>query len=157
MKTKDIPFTELRVGRTYRNNGGGYDDTRTVTRQNVHNGRYRFFANGNWYAANGESEDGPSFNLIAEIVPDDEPEPHASRATDLINHPPHYTRGKMECIQIIEAMLTPEEFRGYLKGSAIKYTYRDGSKGGENTRQSDSAKAEWYASCRADFDRRRNV
>jgi hypothetical protein len=155
MKTKDIPFTELRVGGKYCNRNG---NSRKIVDQDKTLGKFQFCdSDGNYYAIDGQSMNEARYDLIAEIVPDDEPEPHASRATDLINHPPHYTRGKMECIQIIEAMLTPEEFRGYLKGSAIKYTYRDGSKGGENTRQSDSAKAEWYASCRADFDRRRNV
>ena len=35
---------------------------------------------------------------------------------DLINQPLHYCQGGIECIDAIEAALTPEEFRGYCKG-----------------------------------------
>lgn len=47
---------------------------------------------------------------------------------DLINHPSHYTHGGIECIEAIEAALTPEEFRGYLKGQIFKYNWRLGHK-----------------------------
>lgn len=59
---------------------------------------------------------------------------------DLVNHPPHYKTGDIECIDAIEAALTPEEFRGYCKGNALKYTWREKHKGGDQ----DLAKAEWY-------------
>ena len=49
---------------------------------------------------------------------------------DLVNHPPHYTDGSIECIDAIEAQLTPEEYRGYLKGNCAKYTWRERHKGG---------------------------
>jgi hypothetical protein len=49
---------------------------------------------------------------------------------DLVNHPPHYTDGSIECIDAIEAQLTPEEWRGYLKGSIAKYNWRERHKGG---------------------------
>ena len=38
---------------------------------------------------------------------------------DQVNHPPHYQRDGIECIQAIEAALTPEEFRGYCKGNVM--------------------------------------
>jgi len=47
----------------------------------------------------------------------------------------------MECIDWIEAALTPEEFRGYLKGNMLKYQWRYASKG--NPVQ-DLRKADWY-------------
>jgi hypothetical protein len=50
--------------------------------------------------------------------------------TDLVNHPPHYTDGAIECIAAIEAQLTPEEYRGYLKGNIAKYVWRERHKGG---------------------------
>ena len=59
---------------------------------------------------------------------------------DLVNHPPHYTAGGIECIEAIEAALTPEEFRGYLKGNAIKYVWRERMKGGKESAE----KAVWY-------------
>ena len=49
---------------------------------------------------------------------------------DLVNHPSHYTDGSIECIDAIEAQLTPEEWRGYLKGSIAKYNWRERHKGG---------------------------
>jgi len=49
---------------------------------------------------------------------------------DLVNHPPHYTDGGIECIEAIEAQLTTEEYRGYLKGNCAKYIWRERHKGG---------------------------
>lgn len=60
--------------------------------------------------------------------------------TDVVNHPEHYTTGRIECIDAIESALTPEEFRGYLKGNIIKYTWRERQKGGVESMQ----KAMWY-------------
>ena len=39
-------------------------------------------------------------------------------------NPEHYRQGGIECIDAIEAALTPEEFRGYCKGNAMKYIWR---------------------------------
>jgi hypothetical protein len=60
--------------------------------------------------------------------------------TDLINQPPHYRQGEIECIDAIEAALTPEEFRGYCKGNTLKYIWRERHKG----QGSSLAKATWY-------------
>ena len=59
---------------------------------------------------------------------------------DLVNHPPHYTAGAIECIDAIESALTPEELKGYLKGNALKYLWRMNHKGGRES----LAKARWY-------------
>jgi hypothetical protein len=59
---------------------------------------------------------------------------------DSVNHPPHYTQGGIECIDAIRAALTPEEFRGYIKGNVIKYIWRELHKGGDESLQ----KAAWY-------------
>lgn len=59
---------------------------------------------------------------------------------DNVNHPKHYTAGGIECIEAIEAALTPEEFRGYIKGNAIKYAWRERHKGGDESLR----KAMWY-------------
>lgn len=61
---------------------------------------------------------------------------------DMVNHPPHYIKGDMECIDWIEAALTPEEFRGYLKGSILKYFWRHEDKGSPVL---DLGKLGWYA------------
>jgi hypothetical protein len=42
---------------------------------------------------------------------------------DPVNHPAHYTQGKVECIDAIESMLTPEEYRGFLKGALVNRRY----------------------------------
>jgi len=59
---------------------------------------------------------------------------------DNVNHPTHYTDGGIECIEAIEAQLTPEEFRGYLKGNIAKYVWREKHKGGTESLK----KAQWY-------------
>ena len=61
--------------------------------------------------------------------------------TDLVNHPPHYTQGGVECIQALKSALGPEGFRAYCRGSAIKYLWRGPHKG---TEQQDYEKARWY-------------
>lgn len=47
---------------------------------------------------------------------------------DDVNHPSHYTDGKIECIDYIQDKLTPEEFQGFCKGNALKYISRAGKK-----------------------------
>jgi len=59
---------------------------------------------------------------------------------DVVNHPSHYTDGGIECIEAIEAQLTAEEFRGYLKGNIAKYVWREKHKGGTESLK----KARWY-------------
>jgi len=61
---------------------------------------------------------------------------------DMVNHPPHYKVGGIEVIDFIKAKLTPEEFRGYLKGNVLKYTSRVGYK--DDAKQ-DIGKMVWYA------------
>lgn len=59
---------------------------------------------------------------------------------DVVNHPPHYTQGGIECIDAIKAALTEDEFRGYCKGNALKYVWRERHKGGVESLE----KAMWY-------------
>lgn len=61
--------------------------------------------------------------------------------TDTIFNPKHYMQGSHECIDEIKAMLSPEEFKGFLKGNVIKYRYRANLKNGKE----DLAKADNYA------------
>ena len=60
---------------------------------------------------------------------------------DLVNHPSHYTDGGIECIEAIEAQLTVEEYRGYLRGNCAKYLWRCNLKG---KRKQDLEKCQWY-------------
>ena len=59
---------------------------------------------------------------------------------DNVQRPMHYAAGSIECIDAIEAQLSAEEFRGYLKGNVIKYLWREKHKGGIESLQ----KAKWY-------------
>lgn len=58
-----------------------------------------------------------------------------------VEHPPHYTAGKVECIDAIEAAVTgmtgPEAF---LVGQVLKYVWRFKRKNGVE----DLEKAQWY-------------
>lgn len=47
----------------------------------------------------------------------------------------------ISCINAIKAALTPEEYRGFLKGCIIKYVWREKDKGHAN----DALKAQDYA------------
>jgi len=70
---------------------------------------------------------------------------------DPVISPPHYTAGGIETIDFIRAKLTPDEFRGYLKGSIIKYLSRANLKGNE---EQDYRKASFYGRMLAGDDPR---
>ena len=72
--------------------------------------------------------------MIVEVSP-------ALPEVDLINSPPHYTQASIECIDAIAAALSEDEFRGFVKGNALKYIWRSELKGEsvENIK-----KAIWY-------------
>lgn len=52
-----------------------------------------------------------------------------------VHSPIHYTQGTIECIDAIQSALTPEEFRGFCKGNALKYLWRERHKGGQEDLQ----------------------
>ena len=55
-------------------------------------------------------------------------------------NPSHYTSSKIECIDAIESALSPEEFKGFLRGNIIKYNWRCMQKNGAE----DLKKSMWY-------------
>ena len=59
---------------------------------------------------------------------------------DMVNSPPHYNSGNIECIDAIKESMTPEAFKGYLKGNIQKYICRYEAKKGVE----DLKKAQWY-------------
>lgn len=62
---------------------------------------------------------------------------------DVVYRPRHYlVFPDTEALDIIKAALTDEEFRGYLKGNALKYRLRAGKK---DKLEQDIAKAQQYA------------
>lgn len=62
---------------------------------------------------------------------------------DMVNHPPHYTAGGIECIDAIKASMSPDQFEAFLKGQVIKYLWRAGLKG-RKKKSEDYLKAQWY-------------
>ena len=71
--------------------------------------------------------------LDAYIIDDEE--------EDVVNNPSHYNTGNIECIEAIEESMTPEAYRGYLKGNCMKYLWRYDYKGKP---VEDLEKAQWY-------------
>lgn len=69
---------------------------------------------------------------LGEIIPGEVP------LTDLVDHPPHYTKGKIEVIDAIEGMGLADD---YHLAAAVKYIARCRHKG--NVEQ-DIRKAIWY-------------
>ena len=60
---------------------------------------------------------------------------------DTVNNPVHYNTGNIECIDAMEAMLSKEEFIGYLRGNSFKYRWRMRHKG---RAVQDLQKSQWY-------------
>lgn len=65
----------------------------------------------------------------------------ATAGPDLVNNPPHYTGGEIECIDAIKAALGPEGFIAFLRGQVIKYSWRMNLKGSPKV---DAEKCQWY-------------
>lgn len=63
------------------------------------------------------------------------------KGVDVVNSPEHYRQGGIEAIDAIQASMTREEFKGYLKGNAQKYLWRYRHKGKP---VEDLRKAKWY-------------
>jgi hypothetical protein len=60
---------------------------------------------------------------------------------NMVDNPPHYNNGSIECIEAIEAMLSKDEYIGYLRGNALKYMWRFRYK---SKPFEDLRKARWY-------------
>lgn len=60
---------------------------------------------------------------------------------DYVNAPPHYRKGAIECIDAIKSALTQDEYKGYLKGAALKYIWRESYK---DSNIQDLEKSIWY-------------
>ena len=78
--------------------------------------------------------------------------------TDMVNSPPHYNTGNAECIVAIEESMTPDAFKGYLKGNVLKYMWRYEYKNGTQ----DLEKAQWYLNklvetCKKDKTSQKNL
>jgi len=59
---------------------------------------------------------------------------------DMINSPNHYADSEIECIDAMRAMMTHEQFTGYLRGNVFKYLWRYQKKNGAE----DLKKSNWH-------------
>lgn len=64
----------------------------------------------------------------------------ADDQTDMVNSPPHYSQGSIECIDAMKAALGAEGFKAYCRGNILKYVWRTEAKNGVQ----DLEKARWY-------------
>ena len=76
------------------------------------------------------------------------------KVEDSVNSPAHYNNGDIECIDAIEAMLTADEFIGYLRGNSLKYRWRFRYK---NEPVQDMLKANWYEEKLLQFYKKINI
>jgi hypothetical protein len=60
---------------------------------------------------------------------------------DPVDKPDHYNKGSIEAIEAIKASMPEHEFKGYLKGNALKYLWRYDYKGKP---VEDLRKCRWY-------------
>ena len=90
-----------------------------------------------------ESDDAANDHPVyGENIPDNRlGKSYSNLINTMVDHPPHYNNGNIECIEAIEAMLTPEEYIGYLRGNSLKYLWRFRYK---NKPIEDLRKARWY-------------
>jgi hypothetical protein len=78
------------------------------------------------------------------------PRRRESPVSDPVN-PSHYKKGDIEAIDAIKSALTEDEWRGFLKGTAIAYLWRLGHK---DAVEQDASKTLWYVSWLAGKDPR---
>lgn len=65
----------------------------------------------------------------------------SAASSDPVNHPAHYTKGGVECIDAIESALGVNGFVDYCRGNAIKYAWRVWGKANP---AEDLYKGAWY-------------
>ena len=85
--------------------------------------------------------DGPNDHPVyGENIPDNSlGKSYANLINTMVDHPPHYNKTGVECIDAIKAM-TDEGFEHYLQGNIMKYLWRYRYKNGAE----DLKKAQWY-------------
>lgn len=73
--------------------------------------------------------------------------PNEPLKVDMVNAPPHYRTGEVECIDAIRSALGLEAFVAYCRGNAIKYAWRSSRKWSS---AEDLRKGAWYLTKAAD-------
>jgi len=95
-----------------------------------------------WSRLNSKSKYQLQWDEESEEYKDDAPNEHpVFGEQNMVDNPPHYNNGSIECIEAIEAMLNKDEYIGYLRGNALKYRWRFRYK---KKPFEDLRKARWY-------------
>ena len=95
-----------------------------------------------WSALNSKYKYQLQWDEESEEYKDNAPNEHpVFGEQNMVDNPPHYNNGSIECIEAIEAMLNKEEYIGYLRGNALKYRWRFRYK---KKPFEDLRKARWY-------------
>lgn len=84
-----------------------------------------------------------SIGDVEEIIPDSKKESHCVN-TGLPKDSTHYQHTLLQPLEIMQRIMAPEEFRGFLKGNILKYSIRGGNKQGEPA-EKDLGKVETYS------------
>ena len=85
-----------------------------------------------------------SIGDVEEIVPDaPQSESHCGNS-GLPKDSTHYQHTLLQPLEIMQRIMAPEEFKGFLKGNILKYSIRGGNKQGEPA-EKDLGKVETYS------------
>ena len=85
-----------------------------------------------------------SIGDVEEIIPyDPQSESHCGNS-GLPKDSTHYQHTLLQPLEIMQRIMTPEEFKGFLKGNILKYSIRGGNKQGEPA-EKDLGKVETYS------------
>ena len=77
---------------------------------------------------------------VEEIIPDESDYVN----TGLPKDSTHYQHTLLQPLEIMQRIMAPEEFKGFLKGNILKYSIRGGNKQGESA-EKDLGKVETYS------------
>ena len=134
MDALDLKFdTDYRVTTGFKNGdivrrcSSSLDDDLSVKFQNGSSGATGFLSIGD----------------VEEIVPDSKKESHCVN-TGLPKDSTHYQHTLLQPLEIMQRIMAPEEFKGFLKGNILKYSIRGGNKQGEPV-EKDLGKVETYS------------
>ena len=84
------------------------------------------------------------FSDVEEIIPDSDQKETVYVNTGLPKDSTHYQHTLLQPLEIMQRIMTPEEFKGFLKGNILKYSIRGGNKQGEPA-EKDLGKVETYS------------
>ena len=84
------------------------------------------------------------FSDVEEIIPDSDQKETVYVNTGLPKDSTHYQHTLLQPLEIMQRIMTPEEFKGFLKGNILKYSICGGNKQGEPA-EKDLGKVETYS------------